>query len=196
MSRLAIPALAALAFLLAGVVAAELAMPGKTPDPVTEAAPAAAASKASPQGASADQVASLLARPPFNPDRRPMPEAADAPATATAAVALPRLTGIMVAQGRREAIFAGASAGKAILVGEGDMIAGFRVQSIKAGEVTLQNGEALHAVQPHYASATGAEPPAAVPFALNPAPSGFDILNHAPPTPNFVSGRPALGAAR
>jgi len=50
---------------------------------------------------------------------------------------LPRLSGIMITEGVRRAIFAATGAGKPQVVGEGGTIGGNLVQSITLGEVVL-----------------------------------------------------------
>jgi len=201
MRRWPILALLALAASLAALVAREVTTETSTPDPAPQVTAAPASGRvAGPSGPSADQVASLLARPLFSPGRRPDAEAR-APDVAARATPLPRLAGIMVTDGTRQAIFAPDAAGKAIVVGEGDTIGGFRVQAIHAGEVTLQDGATLHSVQPRYAAAgspaaSGAPASAALPFKSDPAPTGLAILNNAQPVATRSPNRPALGVSR
>ncbi len=196
MTRWPILFLSALAALLAALVAREVTTEAPEPERAPQAVAAPTASRAAgPAGPSADQVASLLARPLFSPGRRPAAEAR-APEIAARPTPLPRLAGIMVTGGTRQAIFAPDAAGKALVVGEGDTIGGFRVQSIHEGEVTLQDGATLHSVRPRYAAAGSAAAPAAVPFKSDPAPTGLAILNNAQPVPTRSPTRPALGVPR
>ncbi len=196
MMRWPILALSALAALLAALVVREVTSEASIPDPAPQVAAAPAASRvAGPPGPSADQVAALLARPLFSPGRRPAAESRP-PEAAARAVSLPRLAGIMVTAGTRQAIFAPDAAGKAVVVGEGDTVGGFRVQSIHEGEVTLQDGATLRSVQPRYAAAGSAAPPAAAPFKSDPAPTGLAILNNAQPAATRSPSRPALGVQR
>ncbi len=196
MTRWPILALSALAALLTGLIVREATLEASTPEPAPLVAAAPAASRpVGPSGPSADQIASLIARPLFSSGRRPAAETR-APEVAARAAPLPRLAGIMVMGGTRQAIFAPEAAGKAVVVGEGDTIGGFRVQSIHEREVTLQDGATLRSVQPRYAAAGSAAPQAAVPFKSDPAPTGLAILNNAQPVATRSPARPALGVPR
>jgi len=93
-------------------------------------------------------------------------------------------------------IFAPDAAGKAVVVGEGDTIGGFRVQSIHEGEVTLQDGATLHSVQPRYATTGSAAAPAAAPFRSDSVPTGLAILNNAQPVATRSPNQPVLGVPR
>jgi len=100
MMRWPILALSVLAALLAALVAREVTTEAQEPDPAQVTAAPAASRVAGPSSPSADQVASLLARPLFSPGRRP-PAEGRAPDVATRATPLPRLAGIMVTGGGR-----------------------------------------------------------------------------------------------
>lgn len=78
-----------------------------------------------------DWVQTVLARPLFAPNRRPPAGLAAAPAS------LPRVAGILVNGNSRSVIFAAAGGGKPQVVAEGAEVAGFRVQSIESGQVTV-----------------------------------------------------------
>ena len=94
-------------------------------------------------------VQTVLARPLFNRDRRP----ADAPAAVAAGEAstpLPRLTGARISPAGRRAIFAGADGGRPVVVGEGDSVAGYTVQAISPGAVTLQGPDGQRSVSPTF----------------------------------------------
>ncbi len=72
----------------------------------------------------------ILARPLFTRDRRPVGE--HATASASGGPALPRLTGIAVSPFGRSAIFA-ADTGKPLVVSEGGSVAGFTVRRHSSG---------------------------------------------------------------
>ncbi len=157
-----VPVLFLTAVVLAGVVALELASGAATPVALREAAggalgtaPAAKLTDPMPQ-----QVAVLLARPPFSPDRKPDAVAgADDPR-------LPHLTGILVNSQERKAIFAGRDGGRGTVVGQGDQVGAYRVQDISATDVTLAGTDGPHVVRPTFSAAAAAgaiAPPAGIP---------------------------------
>jgi hypothetical protein len=86
-------------------------------------------------------AATSLARPLFNPDRRPV---AVAEAGSNAAAGLPRLSGIMITEAGRRAIFAATGAGKPQVVAEGGTVGGNLVQSITLEEVVLVGPDGPH----------------------------------------------------
>jgi hypothetical protein len=86
-------------------------------------------------------VATSLARPLFNVDRRPV---ASTESGTNAATALPRLSGIMITQAGRRAIFAPTGAGKPQVVVEGGTVGGNLVQSITLEEVVLIGPDGPH----------------------------------------------------
>jgi hypothetical protein len=98
-----------------------------------------------PADAVADRLqrwaASSLARPLFNPDRRPV---AVAQAGSNATAALPRLSGIMITEAGRRAIFAATGAAKPQVVVEGDTVGGNLVRSISVEEVVLVGPDGPH----------------------------------------------------
>jgi general secretion pathway protein N len=111
-------------------------------------------------------AATSLARPLFNPDRRPV---AVAEAGSNAAAGLPRLSGIMITEAGRRAIFAATGAGKPQVVEEGGTVGGNLVRSISVEEVVLLGPDGPHRL--HLA---------------------FDRdVQGAPMVPPFVGGQPA-----
>ena len=118
--------------------------------PATAPLPAPAAPASTP-AAGADEagrrVAEVLARPLFDPSRRPAAQAAAGPAAATAP--LPRMTGVIVTPAGRRAIFVN-GAGKPTVVTEGERIGVYAVQSIEAGRVTLAGPGGQRVVAPAF----------------------------------------------
>jgi len=102
-----------------------------------------------PKASSADQVASMLARPLFEPGRRP-----SAPVQAQEPVRImPRLAGIMIAPERSVAIFQQASSPRPIVLKTGDVLEGiWNIASIAAGEVTLAHDDTVMVLEPHSAA--------------------------------------------
>src|SRR6185436_3948667 len=94
-------------------------------------------------------VQAILSRPLFTPDRRPAPtdEPAqdDEPADEVAAP-VPRLAGIAVGPRGRQALFQPAGGGKPVLVGEGDEVAGWVVETIAVDRVTITGSSGTVAV--------------------------------------------------
>ncbi len=150
-----------LAALLAAGLAAE-AMPGGKRRPV--ALPVAPAG--SPQAAAAaaepltQWVATVLARPLFAADRRPVAPAANATAS-TGPQALPRLAGIVVSPTGRSAIFAG---DHSMVVAEGAVVGPWRVVAIRADAVDVSGPQGERTVKPTYSN----EPPPATAMAAAP----------------------------
>jgi hypothetical protein len=109
------------------------------------------ADRQAPADAAADQVrrwaAASLARPLFNPDRRPIAPAASG---SDAAAGLPRLSGIMITPAGRRAIFAATGGGKPVVVVEGGTVGGNLVQSITIGEVVLIGPDGRHSLHPTF----------------------------------------------
>ncbi len=152
MTRTLLSALCGLAALLAATVAAEFRQTSPTPaaDVGVSALPASATPVAAAKTADAAQVSSwaaaILARPLFNRDRRPV----DAPAVAAAVQSsLPRLTGIAVSPAGRHAIFANPG-GKPLVTSPGDHVAGFTVQEINPGAVTMVGPGGSRVLQPSF----------------------------------------------
>jgi hypothetical protein len=112
-----------------------------------------------PQDRGQEWVATILARPLFSRDRRPLTTPGQN-ATA-AATGMPRLTGILVSPFGRTAIFAAADGGKPIVVSEGSHIGRYVVQSIDVGQVTMIGPEGERMLRPAFDNATAPTPPVA-----------------------------------
>lgn len=161
MNRIALPSLLVLAALLAAALAAEIALdqsggtiavPSRLlPSPVAVGPSAKGGSDQSPAW-----VATALARPLFNTDRRP---AVAKPASAAlAAAALPRLAGIMVTPSGRQAIFAASAGGKPLTVVEGAKVGIYTITRIEDGAVTVTGPDGARQIRLSFA--TGSEAPA------------------------------------
>jgi hypothetical protein len=151
--------LAGVFIVLAAAVVGEVAdrPTSKIEKPVASAqqAPAALAASAVPVvNRSEAWSATLLARPLFASDRRPVPEAARPVAHETA---LPRLSGIVLSPSLHLAIFEGDHATRAIVVADGGVINGWTVATIAAGAVTLarEGGQSV-TLRPRFAGGTAA----------------------------------------
>lgn len=205
------PALAALGLLAAGLAAAiglqvtsfwgsevgDLAAPRRPAEPT-------APRPRGDEGRGADLLARSLARPLFNPDRRPTPEIGRAGGALSPE--MPRLTGILVTANGRHAIFA--SGDRSIVVGEGESIGGFRVTGISGEQIAVEGPQGPRILRPSFvpagAEGTGRGGSAAgteAAFNANPAPSGLDILRNAArqaaaPRPGSALPAPAPGAGQ
>ena len=211
-----------LPFLLLGLIAAALAATiareldndtvSNTLPTVPRPAPVAAGAPSGPAGPAAtgdpvtagDRIAALLARPLFNPDRRPVPGTAGGSAGVPEP---PRLAGILVGPAGRSAIFAGTGEGQQIVLREGGSVGGFTVRAIAPGQVTVLGPTGPRVLRPAFDGApparNAARPTARVeaPFERLAAPSGLDILRNAarnaPPSasegPAIVPGVDQLG---
>jgi hypothetical protein len=91
-------------------------------------------------------LAEILARPLFNPNRRP-PEAARQGEASVGELGGERLSGIVVEADRRLAIFAVAGT-KPQTLGEGDTVAGWRIENIAPGEVSLSGPGGVQTLRP------------------------------------------------
>ncbi len=87
----------------------------------------------------------MLARPLFTP-RRALPHEDHAPALEPA-VASPRLTGLIVAEQRGRAIFAGPD-GKPVVLGEGGRLGPFTVVAVRPDGVDLSGPPGLRTLRP------------------------------------------------
>lgn len=143
-----------------------LPRPVSTPSANGPAGPAAV--NAAEVQALADRI---LARPLFNPDRRPGAAAAQ-PGVADAA--LPRLSAVLVSGRGRSVIFAGP--GKPVTLNEGGRIGAYTVQSIGAGQVTLAGPDGARVLRPMPDRAAASVPAPA-------APSMLDLLRQGAPMP-------------
>lgn len=163
MIRAALLAVCALAGLLSATVALELTLQSQAP--VSAAAAPAVPLAITPVTAArvaggADiqsWVATILARPLFSRDRRPVEAAA---AVAAVAESLPRLTGITVSPAGRHAIFA-TPGSKPLVASVGDRVAGFTLQSIEPAGVTVVGPNGPRVLLPSFEGphvAAGANP--------------------------------------
>ena len=135
-------------------------------------------------------LATILARPLFSSTRRPPPPGGR-DAAADSGLADTRLTGIVIAPGHRIAIFAPVGA-KAVIVSEGEVVSGWRVERITARQVSLTGPDGTRTLQPKFdpnltppaaAAGPGNAPPALLPAALAPA-------TPRPPFPPMPPNRP------
>jgi hypothetical protein len=123
----------------------------------------------------------VLARPLFEPSRRPP---AEGPGVTAAAPGLPRLAGVMVTATGRQAIFAG-SGDKPVILGEGARLGGFTVQSIAAGQVTVTGPNGPQVLHPSF------DPnPQTSMLASAPRPFGGAGLFSSPPPPPISTPLP------
>jgi hypothetical protein len=106
-----------------------------------------------------DWFRQILARPLFNPDRRPIDSGVRG---------LPRLTGIVVAGSQRVAIFAGPANGHPVLAQAGARIGVYQVRSIDDDGVTVVGPAGTSLVRPTFDPARPATPEAARPAGLLP----------------------------
>lgn len=176
-----LPMLLTLSAAIAGVVAWQIStlsddapLP-RTPLPQTRAEPGAAPRPAEPPGQAAAWAATLLARPPFSPDRRPPGPGAAAPALPDAP--LPRLTGILVTPEGRSAIFAGQP--QPTVVREGGILGRFSVQRIEPGQVILAGPDGPRILRPAFDAAAPPSQPASLPL----IPGARPVQGGIPPAP-------------
>ena len=136
-SRPSMLMLSLLAVTLTGVIGWELGEDRneRSPEPAAAAQPASAlaARKVRAGDEAADQARTALARPLFQPDRRP---GTIAPSALAATEALPRLTALLSGPFGRRAIFAGAD-GRLTSVEEGAALGGWTVVAIGAEGVSV-----------------------------------------------------------
>jgi hypothetical protein len=99
----------------------------------------------------------ILARPLFNPHRRPG-------AAAGGGAGLPRLSAILIGHGIASAIFV-AKGQKPLVVQPGGLVDGDKVQSISADQVVLLTASGPVTLHPHFANGAAAStaPPSPVP---------------------------------
>lgn len=167
---------------LAAVVAAEVASrpTGEIESPAASA-PQPAKAPAAPAIPDASRTAAwsatLLGRPLFAPDRRPVAGVVAGPVAHE--TALPRLSGIVLSPNLRFAIFEGDHATRAIVVADGAAIAGWTVAAIEPETVTLaRDGSPSVTLRPRYAAggaAVTATKPRLPPISrwVNPASTGI-----------------------
>ena len=136
-----------------------------TPDvtALDTAVPAIAASTAAPASPPRARWSTVaLERPLFAPDRRPPREARVVGAGET----MPRLAGTIRADGTLLAIFAPAGEDKPQVIGPLGSIAGWTVEEIADGSVTLARGASTTVLRLSYAGGPPAPPPPARPVTL------------------------------
>jgi general secretion pathway protein N len=186
--------------LFAAIIAAEITATSGSSLPATVAAPSPEASlpptRQQPRGRYDELLATILARPLFSATRRPPPQGGN-DTTADSGLTDTRLAGIVIAPGRRIAIFAPTGA-KALVVGEGETVSGWRVESITPREVSLSGPGGTKTLQPKFdpnlapppiaAVGSGNPPPTAIPPPIRPGPPPA-LLNRAPPRPGQLRGR-------
>jgi hypothetical protein len=126
--RAVLPALTAMLTLL---LAVEWMLPEPAPQHIAPSIPAAGADIGT-DAAVGQWAATILARPIFNADRRPVAQAE----SSAAAAPLPRLTAIIIVAGVSRAVFSDPGA-KPILVGQGGAVDGYQLKEIKARSVSL-----------------------------------------------------------
>jgi hypothetical protein len=160
------------------------------PDPVPALRPLPPAPEPPP-------IAAILARPLFSPSRRPshgnLGGDADASGLADA-----RLAGIVVEPGRRFAIFAPTGA-KPLTVTEGEIVSGWRVESISPSEVSVTGPDGTKTLQPKFdpnlvpPSGPAPAPVSAAPPNIRASPG---VIVPRPGMPAFVPGRARLRQLR
>lgn len=133
-------------------------------------------------------VDGILVRPLFASTRRPTVDAPSGPAPMPAS--LPRLTGIMVDGATRSAIFAATGGGRPIVVQEGGRVGGYTVQSIDAGQVTLDGPGGSQVLRPSFdARPQSAANVPAIPGAVGKGPAPFamatDVMQSLRGLPGF-----------
>jgi hypothetical protein len=175
---------------LAGLIVIEFTLPSGDQSETTAAPDAQEAqTDAAPQGgdAPADLATAILARPLFRPDRHPFPTN-DQDAASTAPIDLPRLTGILMSEDLKRAIFAPDGADKAIVVAEGENVGDWRVQEIAADSVTMVGPDGTRHLRPKFAANQVPTTPGTpgMPDAAEPAPQPQ------PPAPGRASPLPQV----
>jgi len=93
------------------------------------------------------RLSEILARPVFSPDRRPIG------AAARSVAGLSRLTGIVVTDGRRVAIFAAPAGGRPVVAEEGTHLNAYEVKTISDSSVTVVGPEGTTVMMPIFDSA-------------------------------------------
>jgi hypothetical protein len=153
--------------ILAGIIAAEfnLTINNVAASPAGQAGEdAAVGDDAAPDDADT-QVASILERPLFAPDRRgpPPPKTADqaaGPVGKAAPEITGRLGGITIGPGEdKEAVFERGEGEKPLVVKEGDDVDGWTVSSIEPDKVVLTSTFGQREIQPTFGASAEAPPP-------------------------------------
>jgi hypothetical protein len=168
--------LALIAVALVGLIVIEFTLPsGGDQEAASAPGTQVAETDAAPPGGDsspADFATAILARPLFRPDRHPFPTSDQE--VSTAPVDLPRLTGILMSDDIRRAIFAPEGADKAIVVAVGESVGDWRVQEIAADSVTMVGPDGTRRLRPKFVANPAPAAPGA-PDAMQPEP--------APPVP-------------
>lgn len=116
-----------------------------------------------PDGQINRQVATILSRPLFNADRRP-------PASSASSLAgLPRLTGIVISDAEKVAIFSAPAGGRTTVASEGGRVGQYDIRAIDAAGVIVDGPEGVRTVRPLFDPNPPATPKTAPP--LKPPPS-------------------------
>ena len=185
---------------LAGIIAWECldALPADAPPPPRPVADVPSSHPEAPearQGRMEAQAAAVLARPLFSRTRRPPQEAEVGAAPGKPPPLL--LTGTLVSQAGRWAIFTPAAGGKTVATGVGGRIGTFVVGAITAGEVTVLDpsggAQVLRPKADPAIRAAAAPTVPAAPAAQVSSPSVLDLLQSIP-SEGIKPGPP--GAAR
>jgi hypothetical protein len=186
---------------LAVTVGGEVVRSRATVDRAAPVSRVAIASKAEPAAlATGAQVprwaATALARPLFDPSRRP-PGATAATTAAREAPAVPRLTGVLVSPAGKSAIFTVVGDPHPVVATEGGRVSGFVVRSIGAGEATLVGADGIRVLRPSFdphpqSPRPDTSPQPAAQTGIPGLPGPFGVL-HPPPGGIAVPGlaRPA-----
>ncbi len=183
MKHLPLWGLAVLALLLAAVVSLEIAGLSAPPSfggSALRVAGATSAGSAVPVPTTdrmPAMVAAILARPLFEPSRRP-PTTAQA-STDAATPTLPRLAAIMVSPGRRAVIFQAPGGGKPLTLVEGEKVGGYLIQSISADRVVVVSSGGSHVLHPTFDPKSAKPEPGAASLQVLPA-----LAAPAPPPDN------------
>jgi hypothetical protein len=145
---------------------------------------AAAASRPAPAGAEITRwVNTILARPLFSVTRKPDATANNAgPAAADEHQDLPRLSGIFSVSNARHAVFQPSGDVPPLVVGEGELVAGWNVVKISLDSVTLKGPNGETTLEPKFDE--NLTPPAP------PAPVYNKPANPAQPRPGTPPGQP------
>ncbi len=199
MIRLAIPVLACLAVALGVVIAIE-AKPDSFRRPFLLSTDVIPLGTAAPHAGDTRQVQNwvdiILARPLFEPSRRPLTTAA---APGTGGPGFPRLTGIIIMPQQSKAIFAVPGKKQPVVVTIGSRLNGVLIKSIESGSVVVVDAAGTRVIRPSFAAGpaaggtvNAASPSTSVTVDLPPVPSP----SHAAPFASIrgLSGRP-LGLA-
>jgi general secretion pathway protein N len=190
--------LTALLIALVGTVAFELRGADLQPPlaPITAAGAGRSTPAAAPAGVSVTDVdnlhvATILARPLFSPDRRPLETGGEAEAGPG------RLTGVMVTSTGKTAIFAGPANGRPLAVREGEHVGRDIIASISADAVTIVGSGGQRILHPSFDPNPPPRPAAAAqtapggPPRFQPAAERLPVANGgSAPTPRPGLSRP------